>query len=114
MLQLLNHRLFVKKKTCLQTIVTAFLISFHFDLTPVATFHIMIKFYFTPPPLPQPAEVCRRLFRMASEKHQCLCRMASTGAGVDRHLFCLYVVSRYLGVESPFLKEVPQLSSVSP
>ncbi|XP_075890507.1 carnitine O-palmitoyltransferase 1, liver isoform-like isoform X2 [Nelusetta ayraudi] len=54
----------------------------------------------------EPAEVCRRLFRMASEKHQCLCRMASTGAGVDRHLFCLYVVSRYLGVESPFLKEV--------
>jgi len=29
-----------------------------------------------------------------------------TGAGIDRHLFCLYVVSKYLGVESPFLKEV--------
>ena len=29
-----------------------------------------------------------------------------TGQGIDRHLFCLYVVSRYLGVDSPFLKEV--------
>lgn len=26
------------------------------------------------------------------------------GKGVDRHLFCLYVVSKYLGLESPFLK----------
>uniref|UniRef100_A0A8D3DZ69 Carnitine O-palmitoyltransferase n=1 Tax=Scophthalmus maximus TaxID=52904 RepID=A0A8D3DZ69_SCOMX len=52
------------------------------------------------------AEVCRRLFRSASEKHQQLYRLAMTGAGIDRHLFCLYVVSKYLGVESPFLKEV--------
>uniref|UniRef100_A0A7N8XKC5 carnitine O-palmitoyltransferase n=1 Tax=Mastacembelus armatus TaxID=205130 RepID=A0A7N8XKC5_9TELE len=52
------------------------------------------------------ADVCRRLFRAASEKHQLLYRMAMTGAGIDRHLFCLYVVSKYLGVESPFLKEV--------
>uniref|UniRef100_A0A667XIB3 carnitine O-palmitoyltransferase n=1 Tax=Myripristis murdjan TaxID=586833 RepID=A0A667XIB3_9TELE len=52
------------------------------------------------------ADVCRRLFRSASEKHQHLYRMAMTGAGIDRHLFCLYVVSKYLGVESPFLKEV--------
>ncbi|KAJ0015908.1 hypothetical protein NQD34_014198 [Periophthalmus magnuspinnatus] len=51
-------------------------------------------------------EVCRRLFKAASEKHQLLYRMAMTGAGIDRHLFCLYVVSKYLGVESPFLKEV--------
>lgn len=49
---------------------------------------------------------CRRLFRLASERHQNLYRMAMTGAGIDRHLFCLYVVSKYLGVESPFLKEV--------
>ncbi|CAN9505858.1 unnamed protein product [Ophioblennius macclurei] len=49
---------------------------------------------------------CRRLFRKASEKHQNLYRMAMTGAGIDRHLFCLYVVSKYLGVESAFLKEV--------
>lgn len=33
-------------------------------------------------------------------------RLAMTGAGIDRHLFCLYVVSKYLGVESPFLAEV--------
>ncbi|XP_049614233.1 carnitine O-palmitoyltransferase 1, liver isoform-like isoform X1 [Syngnathus scovelli] len=52
------------------------------------------------------ADVCRRLFRTASEKHQNLYRMAMTGAGIDRHLFCLYIVSQYLGVESPFLKEV--------
>uniref|UniRef100_A0A8C7XRK1 Carnitine palmitoyltransferase 1A2b n=1 Tax=Oryzias sinensis TaxID=183150 RepID=A0A8C7XRK1_9TELE len=49
---------------------------------------------------------CKRLFRQASEKHQNLYRMAMTGAGIDRHLFCLYVVSKYLGVDSPFLKEV--------
>lgn len=54
----------------------------------------------------QPDENCKRLFRLASEKHQNLYRMAMTGAGIDRHLFCLYVVSKYLGVESPFLKEV--------
>lgn len=28
------------------------------------------------------------------------------GKGVDRHLFCLYVVSKYLEVESPFLQRV--------
>uniref|UniRef100_A0A665VFD6 carnitine O-palmitoyltransferase n=2 Tax=Echeneis naucrates TaxID=173247 RepID=A0A665VFD6_ECHNA len=49
---------------------------------------------------------CRRLFRLASDRHQNLYRMAMTGAGIDRHLFCLYVVSKYLGVDSPFLKEV--------
>uniref|UniRef100_A0A673AX12 carnitine O-palmitoyltransferase n=1 Tax=Sphaeramia orbicularis TaxID=375764 RepID=A0A673AX12_9TELE len=54
----------------------------------------------------EPADVSRRLFRAASEKHQQLYRMAMTGAGIDRHLFCLYVVSKYLGEESPFLKEV--------
>ncbi|XP_020507696.1 carnitine O-palmitoyltransferase 1, liver isoform [Labrus bergylta] len=52
------------------------------------------------------AEHCRQLFRQASERHQNLYRMAMTGAGIDRHLFCLYVVSKYLGVESPFLKKV--------
>lgn len=51
-------------------------------------------------------DVCQRLFKVASEKHQHLYRMAMTGAGIDRHLFCLYVVSKYLRVESPFLKEV--------
>lgn len=33
-------------------------------------------------------------------------RLAMTGAGIDRHLFCLYVMSRYLGVKSPFLDKV--------
>lgn len=61
--------------------------------------------------LHQDADVCRRLFHEASEKHQQLYRMAMTGAGIDRHLFCLYVVSKYLQVESPFLKEVHFLFS---
>nr|XP_032628998.1 carnitine O-palmitoyltransferase 1, liver isoform isoform X3 [Chelonoidis abingdonii] len=47
-----------------------------------------------------------KLLRIAADKHQHLYRLAMTGAGIDRHLFCLYVVSKYLGVESPFLKEV--------
>ncbi|XP_005379647.1 PREDICTED: carnitine O-palmitoyltransferase 1, muscle isoform isoform X1 [Chinchilla lanigera] len=46
------------------------------------------------------------LFRKASEKHQNMYRLAMTGAGIDRHLFCLYLVSKYLGVSSPFLAEV--------
>uniref|UniRef100_A0A8C9DGS4 Carnitine O-palmitoyltransferase 1, muscle isoform n=1 Tax=Prolemur simus TaxID=1328070 RepID=A0A8C9DGS4_PROSS len=46
------------------------------------------------------------LFRKAAEKHQNMYRLAMTGAGIDRHLFCLYVVSKYLGVRSPFLAEV--------
>ncbi|XP_066499205.1 carnitine O-palmitoyltransferase 1, liver isoform isoform X2 [Hoplias malabaricus] len=54
----------------------------------------------------QERDECCRLFRKASEKHQNLYRLAMTGSGIDRHLFCLYVVSKYLGVESPFLKEV--------
>uniref|UniRef100_A0A670XRI6 carnitine O-palmitoyltransferase n=1 Tax=Pseudonaja textilis TaxID=8673 RepID=A0A670XRI6_PSETE len=48
----------------------------------------------------------RNLFKAAAANHQCLYRHAMTGAGIDRHLFCLYVVSKYLAVESPFLKEV--------
>ncbi|XP_048101290.1 LOW QUALITY PROTEIN: carnitine O-palmitoyltransferase 1, liver isoform [Alosa alosa] len=51
-------------------------------------------------------EHCKKLFRLAVERHQNLYRLAMTGSGIDRHLFCLYVVSKYLGVESPFLKEV--------
>ncbi|KAF3815131.1 hypothetical protein GH733_017407 [Mirounga leonina] len=46
------------------------------------------------------------LFRKASKKHQNMYRLAMTGAGIDRHLFCLYLVSKYLGVSSPFLAEV--------
>ncbi|XP_038242777.2 carnitine O-palmitoyltransferase 1, muscle isoform [Dermochelys coriacea] len=47
-----------------------------------------------------------QLFQVAAEKHQHMYRLAMTGAGIDRHLFCLYVVSRYLRVESPFLAQV--------
>uniref|UniRef100_A0A8C3GF66 carnitine O-palmitoyltransferase n=1 Tax=Cairina moschata TaxID=8855 RepID=A0A8C3GF66_CAIMO len=47
-----------------------------------------------------------KFFRLAATKHQHLYRLAMTGAGIDRHLFCLYVVSKYLSVDSPFLKEV--------
>ncbi|XP_067389199.1 carnitine O-palmitoyltransferase 1, muscle isoform isoform X1 [Emydura macquarii macquarii] len=47
-----------------------------------------------------------QLFQVAAEKHQHMYRLAMTGAGIDRHLFCLYVVSKYLGVESPFLAQV--------
>ncbi|CAM4486080.1 unnamed protein product [Lepidochelys olivacea] len=47
-----------------------------------------------------------QLLQVAAEKHQHMYRLAMTGAGIDRHLFCLYVVSRYLRVESPFLAQV--------
>ena len=47
-----------------------------------------------------------RLLHQAAEIHQDGYRTAMTGKGIDRHLFCLYVVSKYLEVESPFLKEV--------
>ncbi|XP_054325618.1 carnitine O-palmitoyltransferase 1, muscle isoform isoform X2 [Pongo pygmaeus] len=48
----------------------------------------------------------RDLFQKAAKKHQNMYRLAMTGAGIDRHLFCLYLVSKYLGVSSPFLAEV--------
>uniref|UniRef100_A0A2K6TP11 carnitine O-palmitoyltransferase n=1 Tax=Saimiri boliviensis boliviensis TaxID=39432 RepID=A0A2K6TP11_SAIBB len=54
----------------------------------------------------QTVEQRLKLFKLASEKHQLMYRLAMTGSGIDRHLFCLYVVSKYLAVESPFLKEV--------
>uniref|UniRef100_A0A8D3E5V9 Carnitine O-palmitoyltransferase 1, muscle isoform n=1 Tax=Scophthalmus maximus TaxID=52904 RepID=A0A8D3E5V9_SCOMX len=46
------------------------------------------------------------LFRKAADTHQNMYRLAMTGSGIDRHLFCLYIVSKYLGVDSPFLKKV--------
>lgn len=51
---------------------------------------------------PQNAE-CIKLLQKAAEFHQKLYRDSMTGKGVDRHLFCLYVVSKYLNVDSPFL-----------
>lgn len=56
----------------------------------------------------------RDLFRKASKKHQNMYRLAMTGAGIDRHLFCLYVVSKYLGVSSPFLAEVSMVGGSVP
>jgi len=47
-----------------------------------------------------------RLLNEACKKHQTGYQDAMCGRGVDRHLFCLYVVSKYLEIESPFLKEV--------
>ncbi|XP_033823336.1 carnitine O-palmitoyltransferase 1, liver isoform isoform X2 [Periophthalmus magnuspinnatus] len=47
-----------------------------------------------------------KLLKVAAEKHQDMYRLAMTGQGIDRHLFCLYVVSKYLGEDSAFLKEV--------
>ncbi|XP_072291402.1 carnitine O-palmitoyltransferase 1, muscle isoform [Eucyclogobius newberryi] len=46
------------------------------------------------------------LFKKAADKHQNMYRLAMTGAGIDRHLFCLYIVSKYYGINSPFLKQV--------
>ncbi|XP_062860356.1 carnitine O-palmitoyltransferase 1, muscle isoform [Trichomycterus rosablanca] len=46
------------------------------------------------------------LFRKAAEKHQNMYRLAMTGAGIDRHLFCLYIVSKLLNIKSPFLNQV--------
>jgi carnitine O-palmitoyltransferase 1, liver isoform len=48
----------------------------------------------------------KRLLQVACNKHQQLYLEAMTGKGIDRHLFCLYVVSKYLEIESPFLNEV--------
>lgn len=47
-----------------------------------------------------------KLLRIACETHQRAVKDAMCGKGVDRHIFCLFVVSKYLEVESPFLKEV--------
>lgn len=46
------------------------------------------------------------LLKAACGRHQSGYQNAMCGQGIDRHLFCLYVVSKYLEVESPFLKEV--------
>ncbi|XP_064820876.1 carnitine O-palmitoyltransferase 1, liver isoform-like isoform X2 [Oncorhynchus masou masou] len=53
-----------------------------------------------------PRELRLKLLKEAATRHQQLYRLAMTGGGIDRHLFCLYVVSKYLGVDSAFLKEV--------
>ncbi|KAK3098023.1 hypothetical protein FSP39_015419 [Pinctada imbricata] len=54
----------------------------------------------------KPKEECISLMRKAADVHQKGYRDAMTGNGIDRHLFCMYVVSKYLGEESPFLHKV--------
>lgn len=46
------------------------------------------------------------LFIKASNRHQLGYQDAMAGRGIDRHLFCMYVVAKYLELESPFLQEV--------
>lgn len=48
----------------------------------------------------------KKLLNEACARHQVGYQDAMCGRGVDRHLFCLYVVSKYLEVDSPFLKEI--------
>lgn len=47
-----------------------------------------------------------KLMYTACKRHQLGYQDAMCGQGIDRHLFCLYVISKYLEVDSPFLKEV--------
>jgi carnitine O-palmitoyltransferase 1 len=46
------------------------------------------------------------LLRHSCKRHQLGYQDAMVGKGIDRHLFCLYVISKYLEIDSPFLKEV--------
>lgn len=47
-----------------------------------------------------------KLLRQASDYHQLQYRDAMSGKGIDRHLFCLYVLSKYFNMDSPFLQQV--------
>nr|XP_022912028.1 carnitine O-palmitoyltransferase 1, liver isoform-like isoform X2 [Onthophagus taurus] len=47
-----------------------------------------------------------RLLWAACNNHQSAYQDAMCGKGIDRHLFCLYVISKYLELESPFLQKV--------
>ncbi|MFH4976045.1 hypothetical protein AB6A40_002754 [Gnathostoma spinigerum] len=46
------------------------------------------------------------LLRIASEYHSKLTRESMIGKGVDRHLFALYVVKRYLEEDAPLLDKI--------
>ncbi|KAK6042835.1 ZF-HD homeobox protein Cys/His-rich dimerization domain protein [Cooperia oncophora] len=46
------------------------------------------------------------LLRKACDSHQSYYRNAMAGYGVDRHLFAMYVVSKYYGIQSAFLDNV--------
>ena len=47
------------------------------------------------------------LLKEACGQHTKLTQEAMTGQGIDRHLFSLYVISKYLEIESPFLAVSP-------
>ncbi|KAI6222521.1 Cpt-6 [Aphelenchoides besseyi] len=51
---------------------------------------------------------CAKLLIKACDSHQYRTRLAMTGRGVDRHLFALYVISKGLKLESPFLEHYIQ------
>ncbi|VDM74233.1 unnamed protein product [Strongylus vulgaris] len=50
------------------------------------------------------------LLRRACDRHQAYYRNAMAGHGVDRHLFAMYVVSKYYAIASPFLDNVFSMS----
>lgn len=50
----------------------------------------------------------RELLVAATDRHANGYKLAMTGQGIDRHLFCLYVMSKYLKIDSPFLNKVLQ------
>ncbi|GBN00054.1 Carnitine O-palmitoyltransferase 1, liver isoform [Araneus ventricosus] len=53
-----------------------------------------------------PAKEKLAFLQRACQKHQESYINVMCGKGVDRHIFCLYVLSKHLDVKSPFLKEV--------
>ena len=60
-----------------------------------------------PPPLTKAQrEEREELLRAACLRHVQLYKDAMSGQGIDRHLFALLVVSKGMGVESEFLKQV--------
>lgn len=52
-----------------------------------------------------PRDQCLKKFREAGSNHVTMCLNAMVGRGIDRHLFGLYVVCSYLGLQSSFLKK---------
>lgn len=44
----------------------------------------------------------------ATDHHARSYKKAMVGEGIDRHLFCLYIMSKYLKIESEFLSRVLQ------
>ena len=48
--------------------------------------------------------VCSGLLQKAAATHQLGYMNSMTGKGLDRHLFALYIVSKGMGVEAPFLQ----------